>query len=121
MKQIHVDPGKFQKMKVSIAVQVFSHSTATGLRLCVVRKLLPEDALTTAWFLGTINDWFDAMNARFALASLFKSPVKKIELLQTVRELFLKLHFGGRDTWKPIQTGVRLSISTVISTVHLHY
>jgi hypothetical protein len=114
LKQIHVNPGKFQKMKVNIAAQVFSHSTATGLRLCVVRKLLPEAALTTAWFLQTINDWFDAMNARFPLASLFKSSNQKVAMLKSMRDLFLNLHFGGRDTWKPIQTGVRLSISTVL-------
>ena len=114
LKQIHVDPGKFQKMKVNIAAQVLSHSTATALRLCVAHKLLPEAALTTAWFLQSVNDWFDAMNARFPLASLFKSSTSKIEMLQMFRELFLHLHFGGRDSWKPIQTGVRLSISTVL-------
>lgn len=114
LKPIHVDPGKFQKMKVSIAAQVFSHSTASGLRLCVARKLLPEAALTTAWFLQTVNDWFDAMNARFPLASLFKSSNQKVAMLGIMRDLFLRLHFGGRDGWKPIQTGVRLSISTVL-------
>lgn len=115
LKQIHVDPGKFQKMKVNIAAQVFSHSTATAIRVCVVRKVLPEAALTTAWFLQTVNDWFDAMNARFPLASMFKSSTAKVETLTMVYELFHSLHFGGRDGWKPIQTGVRLSISTILS------
>ena len=82
LKQIHVNPGKFQKMKVNIAAQVLSHSTATALRLCVVRKLLPEAALTTAWFLQTVNDWFDVMNARFPLASIFKSSTAKVTVLK---------------------------------------
>jgi DNA transposase THAP9 len=109
-----VNPGKFQKMKVNLAAQVLSHSTTTALQLCVARKLLPEAALTTAWFLQTVNDWFDVMNARFPLASLFKSSTGKVEMLKMVHELFLNLHFGGRDGWKPIQTGVRLSITTVL-------
>jgi hypothetical protein len=88
LKQVHVNPGKFQKMKVNLAAQVLSHSTATALQLCVARKLLPEAALTTAWFLQTVNDWFDAMNARFPLASLFKSSTGKVEMLKMVHELF---------------------------------
>jgi len=35
-------------------------------------------------------------------------------MLKMIQELFSNLHFGGRDGWKPIQTGVRLSISTVL-------
>jgi len=82
--------------------------------VCVVRKVLPEAALTTAWFLQTVNDWFDAMNARFPLALMFKSSFAKVETLKMVCDLFHNLHFGGRDGWKPIQTRVRLSISTIL-------
>jgi len=114
LTQIHVNPGKFQKMKVNIAAQVLSHSTSTALQLCVARKLLPDAALTTAWFLQTVNDWFDTMNARFPLASLFKSSTAKVEMLKRFRDLFLGLHFSGRDSWKPIQSGVRLSTSSVL-------
>lgn len=114
LKQIHVNPGKFQKMKVNLAAQVLSHSTSTALRLCVARKLLPDAALTTAWFLQTVNDWFDTMNARFPLASIFKSSTAKVEILQKIRDLFFNLHFSGHDSWKPIQSGVRLSTSTVL-------
>ena len=44
LKQVHVNPGKLQNMKVNLAAQVLSHSTATAtaLQLCVARKLLPE-------------------------------------------------------------------------------
>ena len=115
LKKIHVEPGNFQKMKVSIAAQLLSHSTASALKLCVGRGLLPQSALTTAWFVEAVNNWFDILNARFSLASLFKSSSAKIEHLDYMIALFHDLHFSGRDGWKPIQTGVRLSTESVVS------
>ena len=115
LKKIHVEPGNFQKMKVSIAAQLLSHSTASALKLCVGRGLLPQSALTTAWFVEAVNNWFDILNARFSLASLFKSSTAKIEHLDYMIALFHDLHFSGRDGWKPIQTGVRLSTESVVS------
>jgi hypothetical protein len=114
LKAVHVNPGQYQKMKVSIAAQVFSHSTATALTLCVSQKLLPDAASTTAWFLQAVNDWFDALNARFRLASLFSSSASKISHLDMIINLFHQLHFGGRDAWKPIQSGVRLSTQSIL-------
>ena len=56
LKEVHVNPGQYQKMKVNLAAQVLSHTTATALKFCVDRKLICPEALTTAWFLQTIND-----------------------------------------------------------------
>lgn len=114
LKDVHVNPGNFQKMKVSYAAQVLSHSTASALKFCVDRKVMPSAALTTAWFLELINRWFDNLNARYALPSLFASSTVKIEELNFVTELFHDLHFSGQDTWKPIQTGVRLSTQAAL-------
>ena len=44
LKAIHVNPGNFQKMKVGMAAQLLSHSTASALKFCVARKLLPDEA-----------------------------------------------------------------------------
>ena len=33
LKEVHVNPGNFQKMKVATAAQVLSHSTASALKL----------------------------------------------------------------------------------------
>lgn len=66
----HISPGHFQKMKVSYAVQLMSHSTACALQE-LVRQRLPSPitntkprtkswrrrpiALTTAWLLKQVN------------------------------------------------------------------
>ncbi|KAM7308648.1 hypothetical protein ISCGN_012282 [Ixodes scapularis] len=45
-----LDPNHFEKMKVSAALQVLSHSTATALRFLVENHGWSQDFLTTAWF-----------------------------------------------------------------------
>ena len=49
---------------MSYVAQFFSRSTAR-----VNLDILPVEALTTAWFLNFVNDWFDAMNERKKLLS----------------------------------------------------
>ena len=54
----HVNPNNFQKMKVSYAVQVFSHSFSCAM------KMLTDDQSTigTQKLLGILNDVFDLLN-----------------------------------------------------------
>jgi hypothetical protein len=51
----HVQPKQFEKIKVSFAAQLFSHSVSSALKFCVGVNLLPVGALTTAWFLEQMN------------------------------------------------------------------
>ena len=37
LKEVHVNPGQYQKMKGNLAAQVLSHTTATALKFCVDR------------------------------------------------------------------------------------
>jgi len=60
----HVEPKQFEKMKVKYAAQLFSHSVSSALQFAVSVKLLPVAALTTAWFLAFINEWFDVANCQ---------------------------------------------------------
>ncbi|XP_042142352.1 uncharacterized protein LOC121833278 [Ixodes scapularis] len=46
-----LDPNHFEKMKVSTALRVLSHSTATALRFLVENHGWSTNFLTTAWFL----------------------------------------------------------------------
>lgn len=51
LKRKHVKPKQFEKMKVSYAAQLFSHSVSSALRFCICANLMPAEALTTARFL----------------------------------------------------------------------
>lgn len=115
----HVMPGQYQKMRVSMAAAVLSHTTASALRFCASTGLLPKSVLTTAWFCDLINFWFDCMNARFVSAALFENSGSKLDKLQQTLSVMRRLHFTGRDTWKPIQTGVQLSTSSILDLIQV--
>jgi hypothetical protein len=113
----HVDPKQFEKMKVNVAAQLLSHSTASALRFAVHDKLLPADALTTAWFVDLINDWFDAANARNRSEALYCKSGSKIKSLLFMMDLMPKLLFSSasrHSSWKPIQTGILVSTQSML-------
>ena len=111
----HIKPGQYEKMKVSIAAQFFSHSTASALRFLSEHGSVHENSLTTAWFLDFINAWFDACNARFSKAALFPQSQAKLDVMHQAIQVFSKMKFTGkRPGWKPIQTGVLLSTKSLL-------
>jgi hypothetical protein len=112
----HVDPKQFEKMKVNVAAQLLSHSTASALRFAVQANLLPAAALTTAWFAETINNWFDAANARNRKEALYAKSGSKIQSLLFLLDMVPKLNFvGSRNcSWKPIQTGILISTQSLL-------
>lgn len=62
---LHVRPNSFQKMKVSLATQVFSHSVAAAIKTSVkTGELVSHTALNTAEFVEIINNLFDALNSK---------------------------------------------------------
>lgn len=61
----HIWPNSFQKMSVSLAAQVFSHTTSAALKTAVsTGQLQTETATNTANFVSKINSIFDSMNSR---------------------------------------------------------
>ena len=111
----HIKPGQYEKMKVSIAAQFFSRSTASALRFLSEHGSVHENSLTTAWFLDFINAWFDACNARFSKAALFPQSQAKLDVMHQAIQVFSKMKFTGkRPGWKPIQTGVLLSTKSLL-------
>ena len=115
LKSCHVTPSQYEKMKVSYAAQFFSRSTAAAIQTCVNLDILPVEALTTAWFLNFVNDWFDAMNARHKEAAQFQCQVvAATQAMTEMLEVIKDLAFDGKKTWKPIQAGIQLSTSVAL-------
>jgi hypothetical protein len=102
-------------MRVNIAAAIISHTTASALRICVMKQLVDQDALTTAWFLDFLNEWYDVMNARRIPASLFPSSTQKLQLHRSVMDVVSNMEFSGHTGWKPIQSGIHLSTSVVLN------
>lgn len=61
----HIHPTSFQKMRVKLAVQVFSHSMSSAIRTCAeTEQLLSKTAFYTADFIEFMNNLFDCLNSR---------------------------------------------------------
>jgi len=110
-------PSHFEKMKVSNAMSLFSHSNSAGLAY-LVEQGYSTDLLTTSWFLKTINKWFDLVSSRRRLMALsLRRPEKYNEatdFLRNVIHLFETLTIGSKAAWKPVQTGVILTTQSLL-------
>ena len=115
LQACHTSPSHYEKMRVCLAAQFFSRSTAAAVETSVKLGLLPNEALTTAWFIRAVNDWFDAMNARKKdHALLHNTSTAASASLKTMLEIIRHVSFSGRKIWKPIQTGIQLSTTGVL-------
>ena len=59
----HIELPPFSQMKVKLAAQLLSHSTAAGLETYMVEGSLPAEASATATLCENMNDLFDCFNS----------------------------------------------------------
>uniref|UniRef100_A0A2S2P4P3 Transposable element P transposase n=1 Tax=Schizaphis graminum TaxID=13262 RepID=A0A2S2P4P3_SCHGA len=66
----HIRPNSFQKMRVKLAAQVFSHTMSSTIRTCIsTKELKNETANNTADFVEFIDKLFDCLNSRTLYSS----------------------------------------------------
>jgi hypothetical protein len=117
----HLDEKHFNKMKVSRATSVINHDVSCGLKF-VANEIKDDSILTTAWFIGIVDKWFTLMTSRNPGMALSMKNNKvyneTITFLNEVIEIFRGLKILGKTgkiRWKPIQSGVILSTTSVIN------
>ncbi|KAM3619938.1 uncharacterized protein V6R79_016033 [Siganus canaliculatus] len=117
-----LEPGHFEKMKVSSAMHVFSKATSAALRYMVKEEHRPESYLTTAWFLERVDHWFDLMSSRHVVTALSQLKMeeyeKAISFLHDSIHLFRGLKIGPQGSWKPVQTGLVMATKTILEVQH---
>ena len=109
-------PTQFEKMRVHLSSKVLSKTTARALRSCAEEpsiKGIGIVVLATAWFIEKVNDWFDPINSRNHGSDKHDAGDDKIEELKSFMELMKHVKFSKRG-WKPIQTEVILSTTSII-------
>nr|CAH7737930.1 unnamed protein product [Callosobruchus chinensis] len=85
----HLRPGKFEKIKVKYASQIFSYSVAAALETYIVFKVLPPEASVTAKFVKTINDLLDLLNCCHSNNSnAFMGTEKQLKFLEDIATMF---------------------------------
>lgn len=105
---------KYSKMNVASAVHVFSIKTAGALETAVRLRELPADALTTAWFVREVNDWFKIMSARYCKEGItIDNQAEKFEFLNNFIHTIQHMTFD--KCWKPVQTGIIMSAISVMN------
>lgn len=108
----------FQKMRMNTATTVFSDQVGTALELLAN---LNDAKITTAWFIKFITRWFRIMSGRNLYLALGFNNIKKFEetiaFLHEVIELFKGLKIGQKGNWKPFQTAVIMSTTTVLQLI----
>ena len=111
-------PGHFNKMKVGHALHVFSKSCSAGLRYLVQEEGYASNFLTTAWFVDQVNHWFDLASSRHPVLALSKQQPEKYyeatSYLSSFQKMITSCAIGGKMDWKPVQTGIALSTSSLL-------
>ncbi|XP_037572111.2 transposable element P transposase [Dermacentor silvarum] len=122
LKTRDLDPNHYEKMNVATAHSLMHHSTAAALRYLVGKALLPNTALTTAFFIDQVFFWFTIMTSRTRKTALSDLCPQKADDAKQLLQDFIALFTGlmivdktGKGTWKPVQTGAVLSTVAALS------
>lgn len=90
----------FDKMKVSRATSVMSHSVSAGLQFMSEDKQ-DGSLLATAWFIKYVNRWFKLMTSRHPVMALSKmnheSYVESVSFLKKFIDLFQNLKIINKN------------------------
>ncbi|XP_075739578.1 uncharacterized protein LOC119175690 isoform X2 [Rhipicephalus microplus] len=87
LTRAHVAPDNLQKMSVRLATQLFSRSTAVGIKLYREAKVPGmEDSEGTETFTRMVNDLFDALNIKLPSRGVRRHS-KEIQILKDFLEM----------------------------------
>lgn len=91
----HVNPNSFQKMRVKLAAQVFSHSVSSVIFTCLATgQLNTPTAKYTSTFFNQVNNVFDCLNSKSAYdpnpyrCGLSLNRSRSLETLQYAQSFF---------------------------------
>lgn len=109
LKEEDIYPSDFDKMNVGAAVRFFSIKTAVALETALEEGNLPRNsAITTAWFIRRIAEWFSILTSRIRKTSITaRNCDRKYIFLHFMIELFQNPVIGKE--WKPLNYAVILS------------
>lgn len=116
----HIFPNNFQKMKVKLASQIFSHSVAVAMYTYIDFKALPEEAKCTAEFINKMNTFFDMLNSNTLKDfNAFMGTDNQILFLEEMDLLFKNLEvksINGKNVTKQLKFifGWRLTIKSIL-------
>jgi len=121
--EAHINPSSFQKMRVKLAVQLFSHTMASTIRTCIeTNELKSKTAKNTSDFVEFINKLFDCLNSRTLHSSnpyncgLSDSGIVKPFLNEAIKYFIdLQKNKKGKMTKPPCFKGIIQTITGILN------
>lgn len=118
LKRNDIEPNHYNKMNVGSAVRFFSVKTAAAIELAVSNKILPPEALTTAFFCRLIELWFSICSSKISKAGITcKNKDFKLKFLFKFIEIFQNTIIN--KGWKPLNTGMIMSTLSLCQITEL--
>lgn len=98
----HMNPSNFEKMKVKLAVQVFSQTVAAALSTYMSLGALPSSAVGTITFIDKMDKLFDILNSSTATSGKkynkpFEGKLYQVEFLKEMAETFKNMQAFDRS------------------------
>jgi hypothetical protein len=106
LTRTHICPGPFDKLKVQLAAQLFSHSVAAGMEAEMALNILPQSANATIEFISNINNLTGHIVDEMSYKAIFSGTGKQIELIENMLHFFdlVTVHASGADVTKRIKS-----------------
>lgn len=106
-------------MNVGLVLNLFSKSVSSGLRYLQEQEGRCISYETTAWFVDSINKWFELMSSRHPVMALFNNQSQQYlsakTHLDTVVKVMAGIQVGVKVAWKPVQTAMIMSTTAVFN------
>lgn len=115
----HIYPNPFQKMKVKLAAQVFSHSVTAAITTYMSFNMIESSALATANFIEKMNELFDVLNSNSLVnMQAFMGSEKQFRILSEMENTFNSIKVvnnQGKDITNKLKFifGWKITISAV--------
>ncbi|KAH8277175.1 hypothetical protein KR026_006683, partial [Drosophila bipectinata] len=107
----HINVESLAKQKVKLATELFSHTTASCIRLCYELGNIIENPCETADFFDLVNDWFDVFNTKMSKENSIETTQPYGEQLQMQQGILVEMSkiMGSTDRKLPFQKGILVS------------
>lgn len=119
LKSRHIDLKNFAKLRVSLAVQVLSHSVAAGITAMIRLAALPPDAMATAMFAERMDQLFNCFNSkslhsRQVMGHAISDKTRHTAFLLETQHWLANLKCKNKSGTLPCLNGWQISIKSLL-------
>lgn len=117
LTKANINPTQYQKMRVNLAMNVFSSDTISALKFLKNEYPNSDELLSTIAFFEYIVKWFKLISSKDDehILSEYEFLSANKEFMKKFIKLFKKITYATKDKWRPIQTGFILNTESFLN------